>query len=527
MKSRSRQSHNPGPSILALALAIALLVVPAAAQDRPDEPVITGPVTGKAIKHDVSRPLREIGRLEQKYPPGFVVEVPMGEVERERPEVAEGEDPLRQVLVRPFPDAALTPAPIISFDGLSTADNGSGIHPPDTQGDVGVDYFVQWVNIILAVYDKSTGAIAPGGGPFSGDSLWSGFGGPCESNNHGDPIVLYDHLAGRWLLSQFAIPAANPGLTDGHQCIALSQTGDPLGPYDLWDFVVSPGQDNDYPKIGVMPDAYYLSVRDFPPEDGDFAGFIAFDKVAMLAGSSVPSFIKFSTPCDTVNNNCPDYVQPPHLEGPAPPAGTPGFFTKVWDDDFEGPWSGAGGVDGYRIWEFVPDFTTPGNSTFTELPFVPSGAGFSTDMCNGDRNCIPQPPAPGSFCEMFEINCPDLDAIADGQMYRAQYRHFAGSHDTLVLNNTVDATGTDIAGIRWIELRNPDPWAPALGASSRTAPTPRPTARTAGWARRRWMRWATSPSGSASRAPPPFRRSATPAARPVTRWARCPAARSS
>ena len=437
---------TPGIALAALILS----AVPIPAQGPPSG---ARPETGRAVRHDVSRPLREIGRWRRAYPAGFEVEIAMGEVARERPEAPEGPDPLRQTVARPFPEAAATPAPILDFDGIANIDS---VLPPDTQGDVGVDHYVQWVNLSFAVFDKATGAIAPGGGPFSGESLWTDFEGPCEDNNHGDPIVLYDHLAGRWLMSQFAVPIASPSLTDGHQCIALSQTGDPLGTYDRWAFVVSPGQSNDYPKLGVMPDAYYLSVRDFPALSGTFAGFIAFDRAAMLAGDPGASFIKFGLPCE--EGNCPDYVQPPHLEGPAPAAGTPGYFTKVWDDDFEGPWSGAESADGYRIWELVPDFAEPDDSTFTELPFVPASAGFSTDMCEGKRDCIEQPPTSAGQCFSFNNNC-NLDAIADGQMYRAQYRSFAGRHDSLVLTNTVDAIGgdADIAGSRWVELRNPDP----------------------------------------------------------------------
>jgi hypothetical protein len=343
----------------------------------------------------------------------------------------------------------------MNFDGI---DNVDGVLPPDTQGDVGVDYFVQWVNLSWAIFDKATGALAtgcpagPGGqcGPFDGNSFWIGFGGACESTNNGDPIVLYDHLAGRWLVSQFAI-------NQGTQCVALSQTGDPRGSYDRWAFVVSPEQQNDYPKLGVMPQAYYLTTRDFPFNQNNFAGFTALDRTAMLAGDPAAQFIKFGLTCDQNNNNCPDYVQPPHVEGPPPPAVTPGIFTKVWDDDWEGPWIGAGGSDGIRMWKFEPDFATPSSSTFVELPIVPSSADFDVNMCGGSRACIPEPiPPSNTVCLEFNINCPLLDALSDGQMYRAQFRHW-GTHNTLLINNSVDVSGTDLAGIRWAELRDTGP----------------------------------------------------------------------
>ncbi|MGH9361489.1 MAG: hypothetical protein ACRD2T_06185, partial [Thermoanaerobaculia bacterium] len=350
-----------------------------------------------------------------------------------RPDGAGGPDPLRQTEAQ-LPSATATPAPLISFEGLSDDDNaallGFRVVPPDTEGDVGPGHYVQWINLIFAVYSKTTGTIVAGGGPFAGNSLWAGFGGPCQTNNDGDPIVLYDHLADRWLMSQFSI-------NEGIQCVALSQTGDPTGSFDRWAFEVSPGENNDYPKFGVMPNAYYLSLRDFPSGDGTFASAVAFDRAAMLAGDPDATFIKFSLPC--LNNNCPDGIQPPHLEGPAPPAGTPGIFSKAWDDDFDGPFTGT---DGYRLWEFVADFATPSNSSFTELPIVAS-AGFDNTMCAFfQRGCVPQPKGGER-----------LDPLDELQMYRAQYRHFR-THDSLVINTTVDATGRNVAGIRWAELRN-------------------------------------------------------------------------
>ncbi len=395
------------------------------------------PQVGRATRHDVSPPLSEIG-IPVSPQTGASVEVPLRATARRatRPDHPGLADPVRQVLERPFPDAALTPAPLSSFDGLSDDDNsavvGFRVVPPDTNGDVGPNHYVQWINSIFAIYDKSTGMVASGGGPFAGNSIWAGFGGQCQNTNDGDPIVLYDHLAGRWLFSQFAI-------NSGTQCVALSTTSDPRGPYQRWAFVVSPGENNDYPKLGVMPNAYYLSLRDFPSNDGTFASAVAFDRNAMLGGSGNPVFVKFSMPC--LSNNCPDGIQPPHLEGPAPAATTPGIFSRIWDEEFEGT---SFGGDGYRLWRFTPNFTTPASSTFVELPYVPS-AGFDSTMCGAfQRACISQPKKGGG---------ERLDPVDELQMYRAQYRHFAG-FDSLLLSTTADATGNNVAGVRWAELRN-------------------------------------------------------------------------
>ena len=97
--------------------------------------------------------------------------------------------------------------------------------PPDTVGDVGPNHYVQMVNTSFAIFDKSGTLLT---GPTNINALWSGAGGLCEANNDGDPIVLYDSLADRWFLSQFAVPSPNRAL-----CIAISQTPDPTGAYYL------------------------------------------------------------------------------------------------------------------------------------------------------------------------------------------------------------------------------------------------------------------------------------------------------
>jgi hypothetical protein len=414
-------------------------------------PAFAGPPTlvGQAAAHDVSGPLSEAQAVQQ-LAPGFRIEVQhQPRPDLGRPNVDQGEDPARQSAAQPFPVAAVTSAPLVNVPGLSDDDNaatiGGRVVPPDTQGDIGPDHYVQWINLILGVWDVTrdaggtpTGATLQPGYPIAGNAIWAGFTGSaaadaCRTTNNGDPIVLYDHLVDRWFISQFAI-------NQGVQCIAISTTGDPSGSYQRWAFVVSPGENNDYPKFGLMPEAYYLSLRDFPTNDGTFASAVAFDRAAMLAGNPSPTFVKFSMPC--LAANCPDGIQPPHLEGPAPPPGTPSVFVRAWDDDFEGPLTGA---DGYRIWRFVPDFATPAASTFTELPFVVSSNPWDSTVCGFfQRGCIPQPTGGGA---------ERLDPADELQMYRAQWRHH-GSHDSLVVNTTVDADGNDTAGVRWAELRN-------------------------------------------------------------------------
>ena len=122
------------------------------------------------------------------------------------------------------------PAATDNFDGVS---NRNGVLPPDTQGDIGYDpatgkkYYIQWVNLSYQIWDvTNSGSPITVLGPINGNTLWNGFGGPCETTNDGDPITLFDPVAKRWLMSQFAIPN---GVYSGpyYQCIAISQSADP------------------------------------------------------------------------------------------------------------------------------------------------------------------------------------------------------------------------------------------------------------------------------------------------------------
>lgn len=157
-----------------------------------------------------------------------------------------------------------------NFDGQSAQDNrnlfGFAFVPPDTNGAVGATQFVQMVNVTIAVYDKSTGALQLG--PAAIHTLWAGFGGLCEFGggtptfaDGGDPVVLYDHLAGRWLVTQLQY---NTTFTQSAQCVAVSTSSDATGSYNRYEFDFG-SNFPDYPKFGVWPDGYYNSINVFPP----------------------------------------------------------------------------------------------------------------------------------------------------------------------------------------------------------------------------------------------------------------------
>jgi subtilase family serine protease len=388
---------------------------------RPTPRAVRDSVRVPADRHDLSRPLREIPVV----PVEIHVEGPHAPMRlRSIPRATRQPDPVAQTTA----PAAVAPPPIFNFEGLGDSD---GVLPPDTNGDIGPNHYVQWVNLTFAIYSR-TGSLLYG--PAAGRTLWSGFGGPCESQNDGDPVVLYDHLADRWIMSQFALPNNIFGILFApfYQCIAVSQTGDPTGAYYRYQFQFQ--KLNDYPKFGVWPDAYYMTMNQYTPINLAFAGqgVAAFDRDAMLAGQPA-SMVYFDLA--GVDPHLGGML-PADLDGPPPPAGSPGYFVQM-DDDASGY-----SPDQLQLWKFHVDWTNTSASTFTGPMPLPVAA-FDSNLCDYARGCIPQP---GTTVK--------IDALSDRLMYRLQYRNL-GAYDSLVVNHTVDVDGSDHAGIRWYEIRNP------------------------------------------------------------------------
>jgi len=162
------------------------------------------------------------------------------------------------------------PSPILTFDGIA---NLCGCYPPDTEGDVGPNHYMEWVNLHYAVYTKAGAQVVP---PTTGNTIFTGT--PfCGSHNNGDPIVLYDQFAHRWLASQLAYPNyPNPG--PYYQCVAFSSTDDPTGTWCAYEFVALQSKLNDYPKFGVWPTqhAYMFTVNQFSEPGDGWAGVGVF-----------------------------------------------------------------------------------------------------------------------------------------------------------------------------------------------------------------------------------------------------------
>ena len=318
----------------------------------------------------------------------------------------------------------VTTAPIQNFDGIT---NISGYYPPDTQGDISTDKYVQVVNVNFAVYSK-TGTLLFG--PAALSTIWAGIPAPWNGTNSGDPVVLYDQAANRWLITQFSLPAGST--TQYAELVAVSQTSDPTGAWYRYVFQYGSNMP-DYPKFGVWPDGYYMSVNQFAG-GASWAGVgaSAFERTKMIAGDPSAQMIYF----DLGASGDPEGMLPSDWDGVTPPiSGEPDYFTYFND------WTSL--TDRYlKTWAFHADWITPANSTFAEVSSLVT-ASFDADLCTGTRErCIPQP---GTAIK--------LEALSDRLMYRLQYRNF-GTYRTMVTNHTVDVDATGHAGIRWYELRN-------------------------------------------------------------------------
>ncbi|GJQ63273.1 MAG: hypothetical protein SCALA702_23260 [Melioribacteraceae bacterium] len=310
---------------------------------------------------------------------------------------------------------------IANFDGVA---NLNGVYPPDPCGDIGPNHYIQMVNISFAIYNKS-GEIMYG--PVDNSTLWDGFPGPWSTSNDGDPIVLYDEEADRWMTSQFALPNFPSG--PFYQLMAISETGDPLGSWYryAYEFDDMP----DYPKYGVWNDAYYMSINLFTSGSLGWGGtgVVAFERDKMLLGEEA-DMVYFETGA----SNDPESFLPADFDGTPPPAGAPGYFIYAAEG------SSLGGQDRLEIYEFDVDWENTSNSTFTGPTQIITEP-FDMDFCFS-RSCIPQPGT-----------SQGLDALSSRLMYRLQYRNF-GDYEVMMANHTVDTDGSQHAGIRWYELRN-------------------------------------------------------------------------
>ncbi len=310
-----------------------------------------------------------------------------------------------------------------NFAGTARVEN---VYPPDPSMDVGPNHVISLVNLHFQIFNKSGTSLL---GPFLTNSLWTTAGTQCNIQNDGDGVVLYDQLADRWLIGQFAV--TNGASAGYYYCLAISQTSDPTGAW--YQYAIVFPQFPDYPKIGIWPDGYYFSANNYN-NGGKWQGTeaCAFERSAMLTGAA------FTPQCWTNGTSSYFSLLPADLDGTTLPAsGEPEHF--AWNSS----------TSSYQILDMHIDWTNQANSTFTSAKTL-TVTSFN-QLCAGTQSCIPQPGTTDT-----------LDGIGDRIMFRLPYRAFAG-YSSMVLNNTAQVgTSPNRAGIRWYEFRNSGtPYSPA------------------------------------------------------------------
>jgi hypothetical protein len=429
------------PVVSSLVLLVAFATA-AAIQAGPTAEV-QGPKVSKAKAFDISKPLRELAKGAR----------PAKSLPNQR-----GDDPVvavsspSELSMRSSAGAAETGSattaalaalnPLTAFEGLSNQDNfntfGFRVNPPDPVGDVGPNHYVEMVNLVFAVYSK-TGTLLLG--PVDTGTLWAGFPVTDCTDPSGDPIVVYDQVADRWILSQFT--TAGP---EFFNCVAISQTPDPTGAYFRYAF--STGLNfPDYPKYGIWKDTYVITTREFGPTIEYGIGVYAIDRNKMIVGDPTAQVVSFF-----LDGNDPDILPlvgdgllPADIDGKTKPkqdAKIPIVGTQ--DDGF--PYGAT--FDALNIWELEVHWNSKADpeATLELATQLPVAAFDSVFPCAPtSRDCLPQPGIvnPAQYL--------DILSYRQRPTWRLAYRNF-GTHESLVTNQSVEAA-PGVAGVRWYEIR--------------------------------------------------------------------------
>ncbi len=354
------------------------------------------------VFHGVSIPLKDLPTAEEKNE--MAADHAIRE-ERKRPEAVNpnalplGMDPILQ----DKQGTQMNRGPIVNFDGQT------GAFPPDPSGAAGPNHYVQAVNTKYRVYDKL-------GSPLTNSlnlsSLWPG------STNSGDPIVLYDRHADRWVITQFQ--------TGSNQILfAVSTSPDPTSTYYTYSFTMPTFPD--YPKYSIWADGYYMT------SNTNQKNAVVFERDKMLVGDASAAMVGLNLPSFSTHYGFKS-VLPADADGALPPYGTPNYMFFFQDDS----WSGVA-QDQIRILKFQVDWNTPLNSTISSHQTLypqPFNSVFTT-----------------SWNDIIQKNSTQkLDAISSIFNYRAQYIRWPG-YNSVTLCMVVDIDNNNTGGIRWYELR--------------------------------------------------------------------------
>lgn len=322
-------------------------------------------------------------------------------------------DPVRQTINSPN----VMPTPSANFAGLDLNTWGAG-WPPDTQGDVGPNHYIQAVNTSIGIYNKTGSQLAA----FTFNTLFTGTGTPCDAGNDGDPVVLYDNTSGRWIISDFAWDNIQNG--PYYECIAVSKTTDPVS--GGWWFYGMRADDashpwlNDYPKMGAWQDGIYMTAN-------------MFDCLTSTCSSASYQGVRiWALNRDELINGSPLNYQyndlgsayfslaPANAKVNMPAAGTPNYLMSRQSSTV------------MYTWKWTIDWVTPANSSLT-------GPLSTTIAAHSTASSVPQ------------SGGTNLDSLSPRLMVQLQYTN-VGGNPALWVTHSVASGG--VAGIRWYEFRN-------------------------------------------------------------------------
>src|SRR3954452_4365597 len=352
---------------------------------------------------------------------------------------------------------AAAPNPLTTFDGmhfneLCGANPCGDGHPPDTNGDVGPTYYIETINTAMAIYNKSTGARVVG---ITFNDLMSqgNFGNLCDTDNFGDPVVLYDTFHDRWIVTDFAFQVDGSGNIvnppGAYECFAVSKSGDPVsGGWNFYSLHQTAGL-GDYPKFGVWPDGLYMSANVFAfPAGGSFQHVTvwSFNLAQMEAGAASPQVVSFNVSNIGGGQPCPPFTLLPsnaRQQTGTPPAGRPNLFTSVWCF-----------LNTVDVWKFHVDWNNTANSTFTgpSQALVPS------------TWAVPPASVPSSGGN-------SIDTLQIRLMMQNQYTNIGGV-ESLWDTHTVQGTTASQSAVRWYQTTVTDG---SVAANTTQASTFNPT----------------------------------------------------
>ncbi len=421
-------------ALLAVTSAVAALVTANPVTQAAGASPIAKPVFTDAVAHDLSPSLALLAAQSR------ATKQTASPLAAERGPLPSGSDQFSGDAARQTAGATALVGPTIqNFEGAASQDNfnvfGFRVNPPDPNGEVGPNHYVETVNLTFSIYSKTGTALVP---PTAIGALWKGFAVADCTDPSGDPVVLYDQFMDRWLLSQFTTRGP-----EYFNCVAISATSDPTGAYYRYAF--STGLNfPDYPKYGNWTDSYVITTREFGPTNEYGIGVYGLEKNKMVNGQParmVRFFLDGNNP--TILPLVGDGLLPADVDGNTKPR-TDAAIPLVGSQDDN--WVYGATSDALNVWNLSVKWRATPIASIAFASQLPV-ASFDSDFpCKpGSRDCLPQPAITNPHQYL------DILSYRQRPTWRLAYRNW-GTYESLVTNQSVEAL-PGIAGMRWYELR--------------------------------------------------------------------------